>query len=64
MSTDPESIRILMVHPVFRSGIAAFLATQPDMKLVADGFEWTGSDPAVSSAPPGHYPHALANARK
>src|SRR5262245_5293649 len=36
--TPPDSIRILAVddHSVFRSGIAAFLATQPDMKLVAE----------------------------
>ena len=37
MSAAPDSIRILMVddHPVFRSGIATLLATQPDMSLVA-----------------------------
>src|SRR5262249_26629749 len=42
--TSPDPIRILAVddHPTFRSGIAAFLAIQPDMKLVAeasDGLE-------------------------
>ena len=37
MSTAPHSIRILVVddHPLFRDGIAALLATQPDMSLVA-----------------------------
>jgi DNA-binding NarL/FixJ family response regulator len=38
MSTGPDSIRILAVddHPIFRQGIAALLATQPDMNLVAE----------------------------
>src|SRR5882724_11841238 len=38
MSVGPNSIRILAVddHPLFRSGIAALLATQPDMSLVAE----------------------------
>jgi DNA-binding NarL/FixJ family response regulator len=38
MSADPNAIRILAVddHPLFRSGIAALLATQPDMNLVAE----------------------------
>jgi len=38
MSGDPDSIRILTVddHAVFRSGIAAFLATQRDMRLVSE----------------------------
>jgi len=38
MSTASSSIRILAVddHPLFRSGIAALLATQPDMNLVAE----------------------------
>jgi DNA-binding NarL/FixJ family response regulator len=37
MSADSHSIRILAVddHPLFRQGIAALLATQPDMSLVA-----------------------------
>jgi DNA-binding NarL/FixJ family response regulator len=38
MSVSPESIRILSVddHPLFRNGIAALLATQPDMTLIAE----------------------------
>src|SRR5262245_11438990 len=38
MSTRNNSIRILTVddHPLFQSGIAALLATQPDMNLVAE----------------------------
>jgi DNA-binding NarL/FixJ family response regulator len=38
MSGSANSIRILAVddHPLFRSGIAALLATQPDMSLVAE----------------------------
>ena len=38
MSAGPNSIRILAVddHPLFRSGIAALLATQPDISLVAE----------------------------
>src|SRR5262252_5535950 len=38
MSMRNNSIRILTVddHPLFRSGIAALLATQPDMSLVAE----------------------------
>src|SRR6202040_2732106 len=38
MSAGADSIRILAVddHPLFRSGIAALLATQPDMNLVAE----------------------------
>src|SRR5262249_51171867 len=36
--TTPDAIEILTVddHPSFRSGIAAFLDTQPDMRLVAE----------------------------
>ena len=39
MSVGTASIRILAVddHPLFRSGIAALLATQADMNLVAQG---------------------------
>lgn len=38
MSLDPSPIRILAVddHPLLREGIAALLASQPDMKLVAE----------------------------
>ncbi len=38
MSQSPP-IRILSVddHPLFRNGVAALLATQPDMQLVAEG---------------------------
>jgi DNA-binding NarL/FixJ family response regulator len=38
MSSETNSIRILVVddHPLFRSGVAALLATQSDMRLVAD----------------------------
>jgi len=38
MSVGNKSIRILAVddHPLFRSGIAALLATQPDISLVAE----------------------------
>jgi len=38
MSTAPSVIRILTVddHPMLREGIAALVASQPDMKLVAE----------------------------
>src|SRR6202163_3979291 len=38
MSAGENPIRILTVddHPLFRNGIAALLATQPDMSLVAE----------------------------
>jgi DNA-binding NarL/FixJ family response regulator len=37
--SDSPAIRILTVddHPLFRSGVAALLASQPDMELVAEG---------------------------
>ena len=37
--SDSAPIRILAVddHPLFRHGIAALLATQPDMELIAEG---------------------------
>jgi DNA-binding NarL/FixJ family response regulator len=37
--TDSPAIRILAVddHPLFRTGVAALLASQPDMQLVAEG---------------------------
>src|SRR5215475_7213705 len=39
MDANTNVIRILAVddHPLFRSGIAALLSTQPDMRLVAEG---------------------------
>src|SRR5271170_8233334 len=38
MSTSPSLIRILSVddHALLREGIAALLASQPDMKLIAE----------------------------
>ena len=38
MSTGPNLIRILTVddHPMLREGIAALVASQPDMKLIAE----------------------------
>ena len=38
MSDESSPIRILSVddHPLFRTGIAALLATQPDMTIVAE----------------------------
>jgi DNA-binding NarL/FixJ family response regulator len=37
--SDSVTIRIMTVddHPLFRNGVAALLATQPDMQLVAEG---------------------------
>jgi DNA-binding NarL/FixJ family response regulator len=37
--SDSATIRILTVddHPLFRNGVAALLASQPDMQLVAEG---------------------------
>ena len=37
--SDSPAIRILTVddHPLFRNGVAALLASQPDMQLVAEG---------------------------
>ncbi len=41
--TDSQTIRILTVddHPLFRAGVAALLASQPDMQLVAEGANGT-----------------------
>jgi DNA-binding NarL/FixJ family response regulator len=37
--SDSQAIRILTIddHPLFRNGVAALLASQPDMQLVAEG---------------------------
>jgi len=54
VSADPNAIRILAVddRPLFRSGIAALLATQPDMNLVAG--PPTGEKPLRSSVRTAH----------
>jgi DNA-binding NarL/FixJ family response regulator len=38
MNTEERQIRIMMVddHPLFREGVAAVLATQPDMQLIVE----------------------------
>ncbi len=43
--SDSQAIRIMTVddHPLFRNGVAALLATQPDMQLVAGGASGRGA---------------------
>jgi hypothetical protein len=50
MSAASPSIRILAVddHPLFRQGIAALLAPQPDMSLVAEVGNTCGTWEALS----------------
>jgi len=56
MSPHANTIRILAVddHPQFRQGLAAILATQPDMKLVAEasnGLEAVELAPTARTSP-------------
>jgi hypothetical protein len=53
MSANPNPIRIFTVddHPLFRNGIAALLATQPDMSLVAEA----SNENVLQSGRDGHW---------
>jgi DNA-binding NarL/FixJ family response regulator len=48
MSVEPRRIRVLMVddHPLFREGVAAVLASQADMELIAEA---VNGEEAISS---------------
>ena len=64
MSVDTSPIRVLAVddHSIFRQGLAAVLAAQPDMSLVAEASNGQEAIEPVPRASPGHHLDGLADA--